>query len=152
MLTIQILIRQHRIRSSFLPFHICKFLFKKYFIYLFMIDTEREAETEGEGEAGSLQGARCGTQSLDPEITIWAKGTEPPRRPSIFVSFLSINQKQSSRHIISSFDQFSCVKPVSHCCHHTFLCIDAFLMPLGPRECSLDPPPFMNTLLIQCGL
>ena len=27
--------------------------FKKYFIYLFMRDTEREAETQAEGEAGS---------------------------------------------------------------------------------------------------
>ena len=35
--------------------------FKKYFIYLFMKDTERErereAETQAEGEAGSTQGA-----------------------------------------------------------------------------------------------
>ena len=38
------------------------FYFFKDFIYLF-IDTEREAETqaEGEREAGSMQGARCGT-------------------------------------------------------------------------------------------
>ena len=34
---------------------------KKYFIYLFMRDTEKEAETQAEGEAGSLQEARCGT-------------------------------------------------------------------------------------------
>ena len=50
-------------------------------MYLFM----REAETEAEGEAGSLQGARCGTRSRDPGITPWAEGrhstTEPPRRP-----------------------------------------------------------------------
>ena len=34
-------------------------------MYLFMRDTarEREAETQAEGEAGSLQGARCGTRS-----------------------------------------------------------------------------------------
>ena len=37
------------------------FIFKKYFIYLFMRDTEREAETQAEGEAGSTQEARCGT-------------------------------------------------------------------------------------------
>ena len=36
----------------------------KSFIYLFM----REAETQGEGEAGSLQGAQCGTRSQDPRI------------------------------------------------------------------------------------
>ena len=31
-----------------------------------MRDTEREAETQAEGEAGSPQGARCGTRSPDP--------------------------------------------------------------------------------------
>ena len=36
------------------------FFFK---IYLFMTDIE--AETQGEGEAGSLQGAGCGTRSWD---------------------------------------------------------------------------------------
>ena len=34
---------------------------KDLFIYFFMIDTERKAETQAEGEAGSLQGAQCGT-------------------------------------------------------------------------------------------
>ena len=33
-----------------------------------MRDTQREAETQAEGEAGSLYGARCGTQSQDPGI------------------------------------------------------------------------------------
>ena len=36
-------------------------LLKKDFIYLFMRDEEREAETQAKGEAGSPQGARCGT-------------------------------------------------------------------------------------------
>ena len=38
--------------------------------YLFMRDTEkeREAETQAEGEAGSMQGAQCGTRSLDSSI------------------------------------------------------------------------------------
>ena len=31
-----------------------------------MRDTEREAETQAEGEAGSSQGAQCGTRSPDP--------------------------------------------------------------------------------------
>ena len=31
-----------------------------------MRDAEREAETQAEGEAGSLQGAPCGTRSRDP--------------------------------------------------------------------------------------
>ena len=30
-----------------------------------MIDREREKETQAEGEAGSMQGARCGTRSRD---------------------------------------------------------------------------------------
>ena len=35
----------------------------KDFIYLFVRHTEREAETQAEGEAGSMQGAQCGTQT-----------------------------------------------------------------------------------------
>ena len=49
-----------------------------------MRDTERGRDT-GREEAGSLQGARCGTGSRDPSITPWAKGrcstTEPPKCP-----------------------------------------------------------------------
>ena len=42
-------------------FSISFFLFLD-FIYLFMRDTERKAETQAErGEAGSMQGAQCGT-------------------------------------------------------------------------------------------
>ena len=41
------------------PCRLSKLFFKKYSIYLFMRDTEREAETQVEGEAGSLRGARC---------------------------------------------------------------------------------------------
>ena len=39
------------------------FSFLKDFICLFMRDAEKETETQAEGEAGSKQGARCGTQS-----------------------------------------------------------------------------------------
>ena len=44
--------------------------FLKDFIYLFMRDTEkeREAETWAEGEAGSPQGARCGSPSWNSGI------------------------------------------------------------------------------------
>ena len=42
-----------------------------------MRDTEREAETQAEGEAGSMQGARRGTQSRDSRMT--------PRDPHVFV-------------------------------------------------------------------
>ena len=39
-------------------------------IYLFTRDTERGAETQAAGEAGSSQGARYGTQSPGPRITL----------------------------------------------------------------------------------
>ena len=41
-----------------------------FFKILFIIhgDTEEEAETQAEGEAGSMQGAGCGTRSQDPGI------------------------------------------------------------------------------------
>ena len=50
-----------------------------------MIVTEREAETKAEREAGSMQGAQCGTRSWDSRIMPWAEGrcssTEPPDIP-----------------------------------------------------------------------
>ena len=46
---------------------------------------EREAETQAEGEAGSMQGARHGTQSRDSRIMPWTEGrhqtAEPCRDP-----------------------------------------------------------------------
>ena len=47
---------------------LCLLFYYYYFLtYLFMRDSESKAETQAEGEAGSLQGARCGTRSRDPE-------------------------------------------------------------------------------------
>ena len=51
-----------------------------------MRDTEKKAETQAEGgEAGSMQGARCRTQSQASRIWPWAEGRrytpEPPRDP-----------------------------------------------------------------------
>ena len=45
-----------------------------------MRDTEhkREAQTQAEGEAGSMQGARRGTQSQVFRITTWAEGGTKP--------------------------------------------------------------------------
>ena len=40
-----------------------------------MRDTEREAETQAEGEAGSMQGARHGTQSQVSRIRPWTEGS-----------------------------------------------------------------------------
>ena len=62
------------------------FIFLKIF-YLFIHETEREAEIQAEREAGSMEGARCGTRSRDSRITPWAEGrrltAEPPRHPGI---------------------------------------------------------------------
>ena len=48
-------------------------------------------ETEAEREAGSMQGARCGTQSHDLRIMPWAEGrhstAEPPRCPKFGDNF-----------------------------------------------------------------
>ena len=44
-------------------FYVYYFLFLRFFIYLFMRDTERETETQAKGESGSMQEARCGTRS-----------------------------------------------------------------------------------------
>ena len=52
----------------------------KYFIYLFMRDTHTDAEeqTQAEGEAGSMQGARHGTQSQVSRIRPCAEGGAKP--------------------------------------------------------------------------
>ena len=46
-----------------------------------MRDTERKAETQAEGEAGSMQGARCGTPSQVSRIMPRAAGGAKPLRP-----------------------------------------------------------------------
>ena len=46
-----------------------------------MRDTEREAKTHAEGEAGSMQGAPCGTRSQVSRITPWAEGGAKPLEP-----------------------------------------------------------------------
>ena len=43
-----------------------------------MRDTERDAETQAEGEAGSMQGAWCGTPSRVSRIMPWAEGGTKP--------------------------------------------------------------------------
>ena len=43
-----------------------------------MKDTQKEAQTQAEGEAGSVQGAQCGSRSQDSRITPWAKGDAKP--------------------------------------------------------------------------
>ena len=56
------------------------FFFKILFIYSSHTHTHThtEAETQAEGEAGSMQGARCGTRSCVSRITPWAEGGAKP--------------------------------------------------------------------------
>ena len=56
-------------------------------MYLFI--GEREAETQAEREAGSSQGARCGTQSLDPGSRPQPKAdAQPLSHPAIPITNL----------------------------------------------------------------
>ena len=74
------------------------FYFLFFYFYFFMIVTERErerereSETQAEGEACSMQGARCGTWSLDSRIMPWAEGRRqtaaPPRDPRQILFYL----------------------------------------------------------------
>ena len=43
-----------------------------------MRDREREAETQAEGEAGSTQGAPCGTRSQVSRVRLQAEGCAKP--------------------------------------------------------------------------
>ena len=64
-----------------LGFCFCFFL-NILFIHERHREREREAETQAEGEAGSMQGAWCGTRSRDPGVTPWAEGgTKPLSHP-----------------------------------------------------------------------
>ena len=73
----------------------------KVFIYSFMKDTEREVETQEEGEAGSTQGAQCGTRSRDFRIMPWAEGrcltAEPPRHLHTAVSYTHLTLPTTCR-------------------------------------------------------
>ena len=80
-----------------------------YFLKILFIHErhrERRAETQAEGEAGSMQGARHGTQSRVSRIRPWAEGgTKPlshPGCPSIYFLFfqkfyLFIHERQRQR-------------------------------------------------------
>ena len=65
---------------------------------------EREAETQAEGEAGSMQGAQCGTGSQVSRITPWAEGdAKPLSHPGcLTLTFLEVNNvtTRSSTHFI----------------------------------------------------
>ena len=63
-------------------------------------EKEREAETQAEGEAGSMQGAQCGTQSWDSRSCPGPKaGTQPLSHPSFpeleDIMLSEINQRKT---------------------------------------------------------
>ena len=69
-----------------------------FFFLIFIYSWETEAETWAEGEAGSLQGARCGTWSQDPGIMTWAEGrcstAEPPGLPGTTFICIPLQRKK----------------------------------------------------------
>ena len=65
----------------------------------------RDAEAQAEGEAGSMQGAQCGTRSWVSRITAWAKGSaQPLSHPGIPVNILNI--LSGATYICMSFKTF----------------------------------------------
>ena len=70
-----------------------------------MKDTEREVETQAEGETGSMQGARCGTQTWESRIMPWAKGAgaQPVSHSGIPRSG-ALEVKAEYLHLTSSLD------------------------------------------------
>ena len=65
----------------FLKSELCTFFFFKRFYFIYSCETQSERERgrdTGRGEAGSMQGARCGTQSRVSRITPWAAGCTKP--------------------------------------------------------------------------
>ena len=62
----------------------------------------RDTETETEGEAGSMQGARCGTRSQVSRIMPWAEGgTKPLSHPGC-PSFRFMNKQQKVQRSTST--------------------------------------------------
>ena len=96
------------------PFGYSAFFFFFKILFIYSWETHREAETQAEGEAGSMQGAQCGTRSQDPRIMTWAEGrysiAELPRQPlniqllkKIFLNFylfmiVTHRERERQRH------------------------------------------------------
>ena len=80
---------QHKVKVSWAELSDSFFFLKISFFH--ERHTEREAETQAEGEPDSMQGARCGTRSLDSRLTLWPEGrqqtAEPCRCPRTFRFF-----------------------------------------------------------------
>ena len=66
-------------------------------------ETEREAETHAEGKAGSMQGARSGTQSRVSRITPWAEGgAKPLRHPGCPKEEPLIKKKSTKKRVVDA--------------------------------------------------
>ena len=95
-------------------FHMPNFFLK---FYLFEREREREAETQAEGEAGSIQGARCGTRSQVPRIMPQAEAGAKPLIHwdcpfSAFLKLFSVNSRKkrsSPPKILYMFFMSKCV-------------------------------------------
>ena len=70
----------------------------------------RDRKREAEGEAGSTQGARCGTWSRVSRIIPWVEGrrqtAEPPRDPNLGAflkeTWLSVPEFEKENHVVKS--------------------------------------------------
>ena len=61
-----------------IKFHFTTFFSKDFYLFIHERQRERGRDTQAEGEAGSMQGARCGTRSQVPRIRPWAEGGAKP--------------------------------------------------------------------------
>ena len=103
--------------------------------------TKREAETQAEGEAGSMQGARCGTRSRIPVSYPEPKAdAQPPSHPGVPSFVFS--------HFIF---QLMCVQQVSRALLSPSVSSVApgqpDLLPKHPRIPSGSPNPFCPSVL-----
>ena len=57
------------------------FFFFRFYLFIHETHTQREAETQAEGGAGSMRGARCGTQSPTPGSQPKLKADAQPLSP-----------------------------------------------------------------------
>ena len=78
------------------------FFFLRFYLFIHERHREREAETQAEGEAGSMQGARCGTRPRVSRITPWAEGSAKPLShpgiPNIFLKdFIYLFMRDTER-------------------------------------------------------
>ena len=107
---------------------------------MFTRDTQREAETQAEGEAGSMQGARCGTRSRDPGSCPGLKADDVQLldypgvpSPQFILEF--------TLYVILFCRLWQCI---TSCMHHYGIirkCFTVLNMPVAPSTHPSSPPP-----------